>query len=539
MDYNRIIYPERAEYLSEEKFRSYKVFLSHWNTLAEKIKSNFEEAHLRRVSKTLIVHGDQSTGKTLLANKLSQDFNSTTTMLQTTSSLPYEESNMWHRTVSGFGKNSELVAANTRATALLHIEDDKEWVNKAKQFCGSNTGRTVLVIADNCESDYFIQGLLGISDTDLLQIGRTSELVRSAGQKFVALCRRELRGAMILMFTNDDVFARAFEFAVNAQHRGLVEAASMPLPSPRDKETVIRVNTNRLNPFSYWYCLDRAGIDEKKNTYRTLTAPHTPTTPGGYKSAFEAVDQAIQRATPSRIGRPPKKCLLTFFVLIDKDDVMGVADTFELGTYSRNVNDNALLDIVTYSESWTDSLKFGDGRQRKLLQSEWNLRVVIAGNQFVSVLLSSGNRPLIRQLIDASLIYHGPGTHTSTIDSHKTVIDAYLKTLMTLPNSDNSTFWSLGQNRSGQYESELRVILPGYSTARPGFMQCLPDYAPEPYRPCELSLSASDADAEINEAIRRNTVACEFTSIKDTSTNQLQTYLDRKLPNYVDILQEQ
>jgi hypothetical protein len=36
MEYNRIIYPERAEYLSEQKFRSYKVFLSHWDALSAK-----------------------------------------------------------------------------------------------------------------------------------------------------------------------------------------------------------------------------------------------------------------------------------------------------------------------------------------------------------------------------------------------------------------------------------------------------------------------------------------------------------------------
>ncbi|MBV7470916.1 hypothetical protein [Aeromonas sp. sif0611] len=539
MEYTRIIYPERAEYLSEQKFRSYKVFLSHWDALTEKIKSNFEEAHLRRVSKTLIVHGAQSTGKTLLANKLSQDLQSTAALLQSGVPLIYDESNMWHRTVSGFGRNLELVSDNTRATALLHIEDDSEWISKAKQFCGSNTGRTALVVADNCERDYFIQGLLGLNDIQFLQIGRTPSLIRSAAQRFVALCRGELKGAMLLMFTNDTQFAHDFESAVNSQHQGLVETTSMPMPSPRDKETVIRVNTNRLNPFSYWYCLDRAGIDEKKNTYRTLTASSSPTTLGGYKAAFEAVDQAIQRATPSRIGRPPKKCLLTFFVLIDKDDVGGIIDALNLGTHSRNVNPTPYLDIVTYSDNWTCSLNFCDERQRKLLQSEWNLRIVLVGNQFVSVLLSGTQQTLVKKLIDAALVYHGPGTHTATITSHKQSIGNDIATLASLGSSNNATFWSLGQVRSGQYESELRTILPQYSTSKPGFMSYLPDYAPEPYRKCELSLSTSDTDADINEAIRRSAIACEFTALKDTSGSQLQQYLERKLPNYVEIMQEQ
>lgn len=538
MEYNRIIYPERAEYLSEQKYQSYRVFLSHWDALSAKIKSNFEEARLRRVSKTLIIHGSQSTGKTLLANKLSQDFNSTKATLQT-QSIAYDESNMWHRTASGFGKNPELIADNTRESSLLHIEDDLDWITKAKTFCGSNTGRTAIVIADNCERNYFIQGLLGITDIEFLKIGRTPELVKAAAQKFVALCRGELRGAMILMFTNDELFAQAFETEVNTQHQGLVESTVMPMPSPRDKETVIRVNTNRLNPFSYWYCLDRAGITEKKNTYLTLKAAPSQSTPGGFKAAFEAVDRAIQLATPSRIGRPPKKCLLTFFVLVDRDDVRGVADTLDLGKYDRNVNSSSLIDVVTYSDYWLRPLKFGDERQRKLLQSEWNLRIAVVGNQFVSALLEGSNRPLIKRLIDATLVYHGPGTLGSTLTKHKSAIDGDLAVLSGLTHNNNSSFWALGQVRSGQYESELRTILPGYSTAKLGFMHYLPDYSPEPYKPCELSLSSSDADAEINEAIRRNAVACEFTSIKDASASFLHAYLDKKLPNYVEIMQEQ
>ncbi|CAM5477534.1 hypothetical protein TMEC54S_03813 [Thauera mechernichensis] len=203
------------------------------------------------------------------------------------------------------------------------------------------------------------------------------------------------------------------------------------------------------------------------------------------------------------------------------------------------MNDNALIDVVTYSDDWTSTLKFGDERQRKLLQSEWNLRVVLVGNQFVTTLLAGGQRPLVRRLIDATLVYHGPGTQAYTLTAHKSTIDTDIAALAALPYNNNAAFWALGQVRSSQYESELRTILPSYSTARGGFMHYLPDYSPEPYRPCELSSSASDADSEINEAIRRNAVACEFTSIKDSSASQLQTYLDRKLPNYVEVMQEQ
>ena len=125
MDYNRIIYPERAEYLNEEIYRSYKVFLDHWNDLAAQLKANFEEALLRRVSKSIIIFGEQSCGKTLLANKLTQDFQETEASART-GDITYNPSNIWHRVVSGFGYSTNLIAANTASTALLHIESESD-----------------------------------------------------------------------------------------------------------------------------------------------------------------------------------------------------------------------------------------------------------------------------------------------------------------------------------------------------------------------------------------------------------------------------
>lgn len=532
MDYNRIIYPERAEYLNEEMFRSYKVFLDHWNDLATKLKSNFEETVLRRVSKSLIIFGEQSCGKTLLANKLTQDFKETEESIRS-GPIAYDQSNIWHRIVSGFGKSTDLVASNTASAALLHIESESDWVGKAKAFCGSNSKRTCLVVADNCERHYFVQGLLGMSDEQFLQIGRTEAMVAAAAQRFVALCRAELRGAMLIMFTNDDLFALAFEEEVNRQHKGLVETTTIPIPGPRDKETVVRVNTNRLNPFSYWYCLDRAGVEEKKNVL------HSVTTAKGFKEVFEAVDRAIQKASPTRIGRPPKKCLLTLFVLTDRDDICGLVDSLEIGDHDRNVEANAIVDVVTYKDGWATSFELGGTRQARLLQSEWNFRIVLAGNQFVSFLLSRSGPETAKKIIEYSLRYHGPGTQAATLDTFRAEFGQMLSKCKTAPIMDLGPFWAAGQPRSHQYEQALREIFPSYNTGSTGFLGYRPDLVIEAYRVCELSLSTSDDDPAINDAIRRHAIACEFTATKEFTLAAIQTYLNRKLPNYVQVLQEQ
>lgn len=532
MDYNRIIYPERAEYLNEEMFRSYKVFLDHWNDLATKLKSNFEETALRRVSKTLIIFGEQSCGKTLLANKLTQDFSETEEIIRE-GAIDYDQANIWHRIVSGFGKSTDLIAENTRSASLLHIESESDWITKAKTFCGSNSKRTCLVVADNCERHYFVQGLLGMSDEQFLQIGRTEAMVAAAAQRFVALCREELRGAMLVMFTNDDLFALAFEEEVNKQHKGLVETTTMPIPGPQEKETVVRVNTNRLNPFSYWYCLDRAGVNEKKNVL------HAVTNAKGFKEVFEAVDRAIQKASPTRIGRPPKKCLLTLFLLTDQDDISGFIETLNIGDLDRNITPNPFVDVVTFKDGWATSFELGGARQARLLQSEWSFRIVLVGNPFVSLLLSRTAPDKAKNIIEYSLRYHGPGTQATTLESYRTEFDQLLSPCKTLPAMNLVPFWAAGQTRSLQYEQALREIFPTYNTGSAGFLGYRPDLVIEPYRVCELSLSASDDDPVINEAIRRHTIACEFTASKEFTLAAVQTYLNRKLPNYVEVLQEQ
>ncbi|WFM72445.1 hypothetical protein [Halomonas sp. CKK8] len=534
MEYNRIIYPERAEYLNESIYSGYKVFLDHWDGLVADIKSSFEESLLRKVSKSIIIYGEQSTGKTLFASKLNRDFMETQSSMSSASNIRYDNNNIWHRVVSGFGKNTDLIEKSSRNSVFLHIEDDTEWVKKAKELSSSNSDRTCVVIADNCERDYFIQGLLGLSDTEYLATGRTDALVTAAAQRYVALCRSGLRGALIIMFTNDDIFSLKFEEEVNKQHKKLVSVINLPIPDSVSKETVVRVNTNRLNPFSYWYCLDKAGVDEKLNAHAALS------TSTSFKDSFEAIDGAIKSADASRVGRPPKKCLLTLFVLTNSDDVSDLLNILDADNKVSDLAQNRYINSVTFRNNWRKFFDFEYERQGKLLESEWSLRIVVAGNQFADELLNGTNQELTKELIEKVLVHHGPGTRETTLEKHKSEIQDLLnRTFSGEIDRDLSEFWSIGQIRASQYEKRLSEILESYDKGHEGFLTYRPDYVVEKYRPCKLTSCEDNNISSINDSIRRTAITCEFTAVKEFNLANVTSYLNRKLKNYVEVVQEQ
>jgi hypothetical protein len=230
---------------------------------------------------------------------------------------------------------------------------------------------------------------------------------------------------------------------------------------------------------------------------------------------------------------------LTLFALTDSNDITGRIDQLNQGTLERNVNPNPFVDVVSFPDTWAGSFELGGQRQASLLQSEWTLRIVFAGNHFVSLLLSRQNKEGIKAIIDASLKYHGPGTRVTTIDEHKAEFDRLLSIFAGTGPTDLTAFWAAGQPRSSQYETVLREMYPTYNTTSTGFLNYRPDLVIQPYQSCELSTSASDEDSIINESIRRNAVACEFTASKEFTLQIVQTYLNRKLNNYVEALQEQ
>lgn len=532
-DYQRIVYPERAEYLSGESvFSGYRIFLDHWNEITAYLQDSYEVLRTRRFSKGLVIFGKQGCGKSVLANKITGDFQLTKSTLHD-KAPPYDPDNIWHRISGGEVEHTRIenITRATAATVVLQVENKKGWVQEAEDLVEGNRDRSCLVIADNCEKDYFLKGLLDVSDDTYLQIGRTSTALRTAAHRFVELCRTSLRGCFFIFFTNDEDFALSFDSFVNEQHKGLVDIRDLKMPSDAQKESIVRINVNRLNTFSYWLCIDRAGPDEKTAVWRTLKSAKT------FPATFLAVDNALRSSTRARLGRPARKCVLNAFALLSGTELKNAFDE------EANIGDwedlyvGQTFRIRIYRNGW-DAI-FDKTREHRMLSSEWCLKVILANDSVVAALLSGSN--LAKDLIDKATIYHGPGTHTATKQAYESELTNLDKAIAeTFPTPDNTAFWAKGIVRSHDYELQLKKLYPFYNSKSGGFLSARPDLVLSDYKPCSVLTAASDELDEINTAVRREGNAVEFTAIRDFTFSKLVTYLrEKKINNYISATQEQ
>jgi hypothetical protein len=529
-EYQRIIYPERAEYLAGDSvFNSYRIFLDHWSDITAYLQESFEVLRVRRFSRGLIIYGKQGCGKSLLANKLTGDFGLTKAQIR---QLPaFQRENIWHRICGGSSGSVETVVRATEATVVLQVENKSNWISEAEKIVQGNPDRACLVIADNCERDYFLKGLLNVTDEAYLRDGRTSAALKAAAHRFVELCRSSLRGCFFLFFTNDEDFALAFDQHVNDQHKGLVDIRDLKMPNDLQKEAIVRINVNRLNNFSYWLCIDRAGPSEKAAVWNTLKGAET------FPAAFNAVDNAIRSSTRSREGRPARKCILNAFTFVNAANVAGLFSTDPTSTGFEDIYAGQNFCIRLYEGTWHEL--FGSTREYKMLASEWHLKVILAGDAAVAALLAGSD--LAKQLVQQATIYHGAGTQHATRDAYAQALgqlDAAIS--VASPSSDNAIFWAKGIVRNHDYETALKAMFPTYNTKSGGFLTARPDLVLYDYVPCSVLRATTSDVGAINDAVRRGASVVEFTAIKEFTFPKLAGYLiDHKLRNYIATVQEQ
>lgn len=524
-EFQGISFPERAESISSEMFSDYKVFLEHWDILSTEIKLLFEGMSLRGQTKAACIHGYQGTGKTLFSKRFFSDFEKAKSKIDSIDT----ENNLWHRITCGNTDSLELVKRSTQNTSILSIEDDPKWVETLIRWKEGNKGRHCIVVVDNAERAYFYQGLLGLELNAYLQMAQNSGIEKIAGQRFVALCRKELMGCLFLMLTNNDIFALQFEEEVNAQHQGLLKVYQLPFPTNNDKETVIRVNVNRLNPISYWYCLDKAGPEAKERIYSSINGA------SNYTDTFSAVDAALKGAPKSRVGRSSSKCTLTFIALANIETT-GEYSSSEVGL----VENEWKKDWFYYSVldgNWATKL-VENKRKASLLASEWNLRIIVLGNPFIRILLNQdGHVDYLKALFELIKTVHTPGTWTQTKEKYWAELHSLIDKLSPTQ-FDLNSFWSKGQMRSHDYESSLKKIFPSYNMTSQGFLSYRPDVVIEPYTPCAMFSAVNKTERGINSAIKRDAHTIEFTAIQDFKPDKILGYLKKKVGNYLDILEQ-
>jgi hypothetical protein len=514
-----IRFPDRAEALSN--FEGYRVFLEPWGPIATELSSHWSAVALRGSSGILGIHGAQGAGKTLLAKQLRSDFEATKKL---GTGLSPDGKNFWHRVAGGSSLNSDLIAEGTSVTEFHDIENKKDWVEKAEAFVKAQhrVGARVL-LADNAERAYFRQGLVDVSDVDYIGISSDPALNRLAAERI------QLRATLLVVLSNDDLFLLGLQEAVEKQHRGLMSLATLGLADARTKETIIRVNTNRLNPASYWSAIEQAREQDRVALKQALAGD------GTFPDSFRAVDTASQ----TRTGRPARRNVLTLITFAATEDATAV-DVSQLGRIKRTEVNHKWMTLNTFEENFAPpSLGV---REAGLLESEWVLRVCVLGNPFVRSLLDAANdatqRTQTEGLLERLKDYLGPGYWPDTRDAYTagfvSAIDAWIPS-----SKDLTAFWAAGQSRSTHYEPALAALLPGYNTSGTGFLNHRPDYVVADYTPASLMDSLSDDPKAIRAAIIRNAHAFEFTAISSPDVGHVRSYLAGKLPVYVKVTQEQ
>lgn len=525
--YPGIRFPDRAEALDD--FASYKVFLDPWQPLADELRRLWEPLADRGESSILAIHGQQGAGKTLLTKKLTQDFEAT----RVAAPVVPDTNNIWHRiTGRKDGKlDASLIKEATSRTSLNEIENKATWVDDAARIMVGQRGRACVLLADNAERAYFRQGLVSMTDMEFVAHQDTEALIRLSAQRLVEHMREGLRGSLLVILSNDELFLLALEEEVEKQHSGLLRLAQLRLPDARTKETVIRVNTNRLNPVTYWSSIDQGKNEDRIALKLALEGDSS------FPDSFRAVDEASR----NRTGRPAKRNAITLIALANTHDAREVGAQ-HLADVKRTEVEHKWMSLHLYEEGWTPNDLAS--REATLLESEWVLRVCTVGLPFIQSLLTAGGTAAQEHVNAVSLLLHslkmfqGPGTKDA---SRTAYTNAFVQAIDAWPSSDLDLlpFWSAGQPRAGQYEGALKKLLPGYDARVEGFLTYRPDYVVAPFRPCAVTDALSSTNEAIRTAIRRDAHVFEFTALAEPSVAGIRMYLKDKLLNYAHLTQEQ
>lgn len=540
-----IVYPDRAEGVG--RYADYKVFVDFWQPLTDHLAEQFRVLRLRGQTKILAIYGEQGSGKTLFSTQLLEDHES---LKKTSADTPSSE-NLWQRIAAGAGSTAEAIREATQGTVSRKVPDDVKWVDAIKSWRGAQSGTSLIAVADNSETEYFLRGLVGDRYPDAT---RTNDAyLEAAAGNLVKHARREdtadvqgLTGMLLIMLSNDRTFLENFKKKVDAQHKGMMEIMDLPLPTADQKERAVRVNVNRLNDVSYWYCLDKGGDKQRKIVRSRLVDATT------FPDTFDAVDQALKFGTETaRPGRPGRKNLLTLVCFSQAASIDPA--NYELTSTCRVEAQHEWAASYSFDSDWGSKCGLSK-RAAGLLESEWQLRVVALGEPFVAALLaadpldanstnwSANAFALTSAMLDVIQKPLGQTSWATTrrkyAEDIKALVDRWLVDVAPArPMLDD--FWGRGQGRSGIYEKQLTSLLGTYNRSTKGYLNARPDFVVEDFVAAALTSTTSNSTRALTDAIQRKANAMEFTSQSVVTPASIGSYLALKLPNYVQATQEQ
>lgn len=282
-----LLFPDRAERLRQSQYAAYRVDLEHWRPLSSAFLRAFRQVYERQEAAILLVHGAQATGKTLFTLRLESDFGRTrdAVMAGTTSGAPATD-NLWHTLVAGDPPDWSVIKTVTNQAVLRKVADRDGWLEEERRFAASDNHAVRVFVIDDVHRDHFLRAWAGVSQEGYLQLkaqGQASVVLSSVADQLVQDCRGVFERSIFLLLSKEEALLRQLKEHIDGSHEGLAMFLELPLPEPKVKETIVRTNTNRLNRFSYWSCLDAAGPKEKENVYQVLNKVR------GYADLLESV----------------------------------------------------------------------------------------------------------------------------------------------------------------------------------------------------------------------------------------------------------
>lgn len=476
------------------------------------------------IRRTLGIFAPQGSGKTLFARRLQGDISKETG--------ERDRENLWHRIAEErLADGTTRVAPVTSLKVLLRdAGHDDDWAEVLKTYLEQNQNRAI-VLLDEADQAYLQLRLLGMDMQEFLRSSDPSRLLIASADKFVKQCRTTLRGALFVLLSNKRDFLDQFARAVNDQHQGMMVVTELPQADSHTKEKVVRINTNRLNGFSYWYCINNARPQRKSAIYDALAGA------GTFPAAFEAVDAAVSDADQTRIGRPAIKNSLTLCVFHEDPETIELSRA--LGRCSSTEFTGSHCSIQTWTEGWARAaMPAASLQSAAMLESEWNLRVILLGPPIVAALLDPAADPVALKstfdlLFAAQSPYAAPATLADAKVRRNRAVDAICSGNATVP----ANFWSSGQGRSGAYESAFRRLYPTYDTGSTPVGGFRPDLLIKPYRQCSVLAAGTSDAAQITPGIRREANFVEITATRRVTRGSVVDYLGGKLRNYVKLME--
>ena len=451
-----LLFPERAEYLGEDRFNSYRVSLEHWGGLAETFREAFETVYRRQSARVLLVHGGQGHGKSLFVRQLGVDFESSK------KSLAPDHKNLWHVLAGGSPPNIATIQQASLTTELRRVEPTTNWLEDERNFARPNKSDIRLFLIDDAQKDPFVRAWAGLTQGEYSKLkaeGHRKVVLESVAERIVEDCRGDFRRSLFVLLSNDSKYLDDLKIELDRSHDGLAKRVELPLPAPAVKEEIVRTNTNLLNPRSYWFCLDQGGPAEKKDAYQTLMGDR------GFIDSFQAISRALAaQHRAKRSGRPANKNLLTLVTLgTSPADVESFLADHEMIADDTDVRSH--VGVWWFRNSWASSLNLPPGgdhsRRASLVESEFSLRWVALDMLATWVLCDAADDdPLATQL--GSVLRAAPsiGDKQSAKARDKDALlaaDTAVEALALDPRAKEfaTKFTDLGQQRSQVYEPPI------------------------------------------------------------------------------------